>query len=189
MDVINYIEWQYWKQGFVSTVRLLKNNQSLRGVLIMQLKEIIAKRGYTQEHLVSVLLDYQRTKDESYLSEKDLDMIAEEMDISKARIYSVMKFYSLLSDKPRGKNIVQVCNDVPCYVNGSTNVISELEKLLGVSVGETTEDKLFTLEQTSCIGCCDKAPAMKIGDKMFGNLTPSEISKIIMKYRRKADEK
>jgi NADH:ubiquinone oxidoreductase subunit E len=70
-------------------------------------------------------------------------------------------------------------------VNGSVDVVRELENLLGVSPGETTPDRIFTVERTSCIGCCDIAPAMRIGEELYGNLTPESIAKTISFYRRK----
>jgi len=103
--------------------------------------------------------------------------------VTESRIYGVLTFYTLLSTKPRGKYVVQVCNDVPCYVKGSVNVLEILEKALGVKEGETTADGVFTLEFTSCLGCCDKAPAMRIGGQLYGELNGDKITEIIAKYR------
>ncbi|HPJ22608.1 MAG TPA: NAD(P)H-dependent oxidoreductase subunit E, partial [Clostridia bacterium] len=89
---------------------------------------------------------------------------------------------------PRGRYIIQVCRDVPCYVNGSLDIVEELERMLKTTMGNTTDDGLFTLEFTSCLGCCDKAPAMQIGDELYGNLTSSRLAEIIKEYRRKRHE-
>jgi NADH:ubiquinone oxidoreductase subunit E len=107
------------------------------------------------------------------------------MKITESRIFSVMSFYSLFSIKPRGKFIIQVCRDIPCHINGATDIVRSLENQLLIKMGETTPDQIFTLEYTSCLGCCDKAPAIRIGNEIFGNLTESLISKMIADYRRK----
>jgi NADH:ubiquinone oxidoreductase subunit E len=85
--------------------------------------------------------------------------------------------------EPRGKYIIEVCNSGPCYVRNYKEVASVLEEILGIKVGETTEDELFTLQYTSCIGACDIAPAMKIGEEVYGNLNREKIEKIIDQYR------
>ena len=94
-----------------------------------------------------------------------------------------MSFYTLLSNKKRGKHIIQVCKDVPCYVNDDFNVLKTVEEMLQVGLGQTTDDELFTLETTACIGCCDEAPAMRINDKTFTALTKEKVMQIIADVR------
>jgi len=149
----------------------------------MQLLQIIEKHGRQPEDLISILLDYQACKTDNYISEDDVKILAQQLNVTESRIYGVLTFYTLLSTKPRGKYVVQVCNDVPCYVKGSVNVLEILEKALGVKEGETTADGVFTLEFTSCLGCCDKAPAMRIGGQLYGELNGDKITEIIAKYR------
>ena len=149
----------------------------------MQLLQIIEKHGRQPEDLISILLDYQACKTDNYISEDDVKMLARQLNLTESRIYSVLTFYTLLSTKPCGKYVVQVCNDVPCYVKGSVNVLKILEKTLGIQEGETTADGVFTLEFTSCLGCCDKAPAMRIGGQLYGNRDEGKIGEIIAKYR------
>jgi len=158
------------------------------GNSMVKLKEIIERRGRSPENLIHILLDYQGSKNSSYISEDDVKLVAQELNLTESRIYSIITFYSLFSTKPRGKYIVQVCGDVPCYVNGSVNAVECLEENLRIKMGETTPDGIFTLEHTSCLGCCDMAPAMRIGEELYGNLTPEGISEIISLYRRKYNE-
>lgn len=154
----------------------------------MQLSYILDKYKRQPENLIHILLEYQQSKDKNFISEDDVRFIAGEMSISESRIYSIISFYSLFSIKPRGKYIVQVCNDVPCHVNGALDIVRELENRLMIKMGETTSDEVFSLEYTSCIGCCDKAPAIRIGSETYGNLTASDISEIIAEFRRKYNE-
>lgn len=154
----------------------------------MQVKEVLLKYGNTPDKLIGAMLAYQRSTPCNYLTEDDIKEFAKETGLPVSRVYSVASFYSLLSMKPRGKYIIQVCYDVPCYVNGSVNVVKELEKKLKTKMGGTTDDGLFTLEYSSCLGCCDKAPVMQIGSKLYGNLTSEKISEILTVYRRKRNE-
>ena len=150
----------------------------------MDVKEIVKKHGTTRNKLLDVLFDCQSQSEKSYLSEDILFAVSREMNIPESQVVGVASFYSLLSTKPRGRHIIQVCNDVPCYISGSMNLVEELEGILGIKMCETTEDGEFTLEYTSCIGCCDMSPAMQIGDKIYGNLTPDKLKSVIDGLRR-----
>ncbi|MCK5811586.1 MAG: NAD(P)H-dependent oxidoreductase subunit E [Clostridiales bacterium] len=154
----------------------------------MLVKEALDKYGKTPDKLIGAMLAYQKSTLCNYLTEEDIKEFAKETKIPESRIYSIASFYSLLSMKERGKYIVMVCYDVPCYINGSVNVVNELEKILEIKMGQTTTDKLFTIEYSSCLGCCDKAPALQIGATLYGNLTPEKISSILSTYRGKKDE-
>lgn len=113
-----------------------------------------------------------------YLSEKTGAPVSE--------IYGVATFYSQFTLQPRGKFTIGLCLGTACYVRGSQLVLDELEKQIGISVGKTTADGMFTLEATRCIGCCGLAPAMMINDEVYGRLTPKEIPAIVEKYRARA---
>lgn len=154
----------------------------------MQIMRILEKHEKDPANLIHILLDYQSSKDNNCITEKEVTIIADELGITKSRVYSIVTFYTLFSIKPRGKYIIQVCDDVPCYVNGSVNIIMELEKLLGIKMGETTPDGVFTLEKTSCIGCCDRSPALRVGDELYGDLDSFKTAGIISALRRKYNE-
>ncbi|HEY8499894.1 MAG TPA: NAD(P)H-dependent oxidoreductase subunit E [Clostridia bacterium] len=149
------------------------------------LLKTLNKEARKSENILNALLEYQKSKDTNYISEEELAQLAEELGITESRAYSIITFYSLFSTKPRGKYIIQVCNDVPCYVNGSTNILEELEDYLEIRVGGTTHDGVFSLERTSCLGCCNMSPAIRIGEKIYGNLTKDDVPRIISEYRRK----
>lgn len=153
----------------------------------MQIKDALDKFGRTPDKLIGTMLAYQKTTACNYLTEDDIREFAKETGLPESRVHSIASFYSLFSTKPRGKYIIQICYDVPCYVNNSVNIVKELEKSLKIKMGQTTYDGLFTLEYSSCLGCCDKAPVMQIGSILYGNLTPGKISSVLTAYRRKKD--
>jgi len=125
----------------------------------------------------------QIQKEKGWLSEEDLKHLSLEIGIHVTNIYEVATFYSFLTTKKKGKHIIRVCNSSSCYVNGSENILKIFEKLLGIKPGGTTEDKKFTLEKTSCIGCCDNPPSCLIDDKAYTNLNENKIKEIIKKCK------
>ncbi len=111
----------------------------------------------------------------NYLPEKKIRELSRKTNIPVVKIYSIATFYSMFSTEKKGKNIIRICNNLSCYLNGSLNILDELKKMLGIDIGQTTKDGKFTLELTSCIGCCDKAPAIMINEKLITNLTKEKL--------------
>lgn len=111
------------------------------------------------------------------------ELIADEMDIPVSDIYGVATFYAQFALEPKGQHIIGVCMGTACYVKNSQHILDELEKVLGIKAGQTTEDGLFTLEATRCLGCCGLAPVIMIGEQVYGRLVPSNIAGIVDSYR------
>jgi NADH-quinone oxidoreductase E subunit len=114
-----------------------------------------------------------------YLPEEFVNELAESLDMSVGEVYGVASFYSFLSTKPLGKNVIRICNSVPCYLKNSQSILATVEEELGIKPGETTEDGKFSLQLTNCIGACDQAPAMMINHKLYVDLTPMKIRDIL----------
>ncbi len=150
----------------------------------MTVKEIVGRNGKTPDRLISVLTDLQKQKNRNYLSHEDLKAIADAMDLPESRVYSVATFYSLLSTQPRGKHIIRICRDVPCHVNGSFDLVAELKNILQIGIGETTRDGVFSIEYTSCLGCCEMSPVISVDDNIYGGMTADDLPRIIEEYRR-----
>ena len=123
-------------------------------------------------------------KKRGFLCEEELKKLSKRLDIPLSEIFGVASFYSHLELKARGKNVIRVCNGPSCYLNGSLDIIRCIEKELKIKSGETTKDKRFYLEISSCIGCCDKAPAMMVNDKVYTSLNEEEIKKILRQYKK-----
>jgi NADH-quinone oxidoreductase subunit E len=116
-----------------------------------------------------------------YIPLEAAEMLSELMDKPASRINEVLTFYTMLSTNERGKYIIRVCKSLPCHVANGEKVINQLKIRLNIDFGETTEDGLFTLEQSSCLGLCGVSPVMLINDEAYGNLTPEKVDKIINK--------
>ncbi len=122
-------------------------------------------------------------KKNRYVSEAALKRISSETGIPVSRVYGVATFYSMIHLEKQGKHIIYVCNSPSCHVNGSMGIIKYLEEKLKIHVGEMTNDKKFSLFKTSCIGCCDKAPAMLIDGKAYTELSKKKIDSILSKLK------
>jgi NADH-quinone oxidoreductase E subunit len=118
-----------------------------------------------------------------YISEEQMSEIAKGLDISMGEVVEVATFYSFLSIKPLGKNIIRVCKSTPCYIKDYKKMVEILEKELGIKAGETTPDRKFTLQLVNCIGACDMAPAMMINHTLYGDLNPERIKVILKDYK------
>jgi NADH-quinone oxidoreductase E subunit len=130
-----------------------------------------------KSNLLSLLKEAQRRY--GYLPEELVIELARSLDIPVGEVYGVGSFYSFLSTKPLGKNIIRICKSLPCYLKNYQTIVEVVEEQLGINPGETTKDGKFSLQLTNCIGACDQAPAMMINDTLHVNLTPAKVSGIL----------
>lgn len=151
--------------------QLVKNEGTTKKILM----EFEPEKG----NLISILHRIQDEQEFHYIPEEAIKEIAHYLQVTPSEVYGVVSFYSMFSTEPRGKYIIRVCGSAPCFVMGSTVIIDSLEKILGIKAGETTDDHLFTLEVSSCLGICDGAPAMMINDEVYTDLTVEKIKEII----------
>ncbi len=119
----------------------------------------------------------------NYVPVEAAQLVAQELRVPESKVYEVLTFYTMFSTKPRGKYIVRVCVNLPCHVTGGREIVKTLKELLQIDFGQTTQDGLFTLETTSCLGLCGVAPVIMINDQYFGDLTPRKVKEIIENLR------
>jgi NADH-quinone oxidoreductase subunit E len=129
-----------------------------------------------------VLLERAQSRS-GYLSKDTIAELAAALGLSISEVYGVASFYSFLSTKPKGRNVIRICKSIPCYLKGSQTIIEGVRKAIGIKPGETTPDGRFSFELTNCIGACDKAPAMMVNDDVHVDLTPKKISSILEAYK------
>lgn len=148
---------------------------------ILNFKIDLLSRHHKNDSLIPLLQSAQDSY--GYIPEKIIYYISELVGIPPAEIYGVITFYAQFRLKPLGKNIIKICQGTACHVNGSKNVLSALQDELGISIGETTGEGLFSLESVACLGCCSLAPVMMINNETFGNLTSEKIKMTLRKFR------
>lgn len=120
-----------------------------------------------------------------YIPKKVFEKISEETGLKVNDMYGVATFYAQFRLNPVGKHIVRVCHGTACHVQGATAITDELITFLGVKDGETTPDRVFTLESVACLGCCSLAPVMMIGDETYGKLNKKKTVDVIKEIKRK----
>ncbi|MCI8813952.1 MAG: NAD(P)H-dependent oxidoreductase subunit E [Lachnospiraceae bacterium] len=145
-----------------------------------QLMDLIAKYRGTKGPLIPILEQAQEIF--GYLPEKILKIISEELQVSLAKIYGVVTFYSFFSLYPKGKYNISVCLGTACYVKGSGEIYDKLQSSLGIKGGQCTADGKFSLEACRCIGACGLAPVMMINGEVYGRLTAGMVDDILAKF-------
>lgn len=145
-------------------------------------KELAEKHGRMRESLMPILQEIVRKH--NYLTDDAMVAVAAELDISAAEVYGTASFYTFLDTQERGRNVIRVCKTITCSMKGKNDIISTLEDILKIKVGETTPDKMFTLLETNCIGWCHKAPAILINDMPYTDLTPETVIDVVKGYMR-----
>lgn len=152
---------------------------------IIEIKKYIEEtKGMEQSesYLIAVLHKVQGLF--GYLDKQIMDIVAEDMNIPTAHIWGVATFYHYFNLQPIGKHVISVCMGTACYVKGGDKVLNALKTELGVGVGETTEDGLFTLQEARCLGACGIAPVIMIDDKIYGDLDSKKAVDVINLYRK-----
>jgi NADH-quinone oxidoreductase subunit E len=148
---------------------------------IKKFKIDLVKKKDTDGALIYLLQSAQDSY--GYIPEKVIHYISEVVDLPAADIYGVITFYSQFRLKPLGRYVIKICEGTACHVNNAKNILRALQNELGITVGETTDDGLFSLQSVACLGCCSLAPVIMINEETHGSLTPKKIKGIIKKYR------
>ena len=120
---------------------------------------------------------------QGWVSNDAVKDVAAMLDMTVHELDAVATFYSFIFRRPVGKHVILVCDSISCWVMGYNPLLDLLKTKLGVAFGETTQDKRFTLLPISCLGACDRAPAMMVDDDLYGPVTPGMIDKILEKYK------
>ena len=146
-------------------------------------RELANKHGRNRDSLLPILQDL--VLQNRYLSKQDMVDVARELDISAADVFGTATFYSFLDTEERGRFIIRICKTISCTMKGKNDVLSTIEEMLKIKLGETTPDRKFSLLETNCIGWCHKAPAMLINDTPYTELTSEKVTEILREYIRK----
>lgn len=131
--------------------------------------ELINVLHKTQEHF-------------GYLPAEVQEVVAQELNVSVAKVYGVVTFYSFFTMIPKGKYPISICTGTACYVRGADNVLQEFKRQLDIEVGETTEDGKFSLSCLRCVGACGLAPVVLVGEKTYGRVSPEGVKEILEEY-------
>lgn len=144
-----------------------------------QIDEILLKYQFKKEGLLPILLEVQALSDQKYITSESSRYIADCVHIPYSQFYEVFTFFSALNHEEKGCYHIEMCDSTVCRVNQKGPVEHYLEQALNIKAGETTKDKMFTLDYAPCFGACDTSPSVRINKKVYGNLTADKMKKIL----------
>jgi len=147
---------------------------------IQEIEHEIKLVPYKKAALIESLKIVQKHR--GWISNESVEEIAGHLGISSAEVDSVATFYNLIFRKPVGRHVILLCDSISCYVMGHQKIYKALNEKLGIKYGETTSDNRFTLLPNACLGCCDHAPALMIGEQLYRDVTIEQLDSIIEKY-------
>lgn len=149
-----------------------------------ELVEELIKDGHG-DSLISALEEIQAQY--RYLPREAMVLVSERLGLPLSQTYSVATFYHAFTLKPRGKYLIRICLGTACHVRGSRRVLEKVCKMLNLKPGETTSDRLFTVETVNCLGACALGPIMVVENEYFGQMNPSRVDAVLMRYMKESE--
>jgi len=156
-------------------------------ISVQEINEIINRVAMGDGSLISALEEIQERY--RYLPPEALILASERLGVPLSQAYSVATFYNAFSLKPKGKHCLHVCMGTACHVRGSPQVLDRLEAKLGIKAGNTTRDRLFTLETVNCLGACALGPIVVTDDEYSGQMTSQKADQLLKSVLRAEVEK
>jgi NADH-quinone oxidoreductase subunit E len=147
----------------------------------LEIDGIIKQNGGRESAILSILQDIQAK--EKYLPKEALEYVSQKMQIPLVHVFRLATFYNALSLKPRGRHTIDVCLGTACHVRGGEKILEKMERDLGISVGETTKDKRFTLESVHCVGCCSLGPVAVVDGNVFGRVSQEKVPTLLKEFK------
>jgi len=145
-----------------------------------RIDEIIDKYEGEEGVLIQLLLDIQN--EFNWVPKEAIARISTRLQIPISHIYRIVSFYQVLSLEPIGRHVIQVCLGTACHVRGGPRILDEVENILKIKAGTTTEDRNFTVKRVNCIGCCALGPVMLVDEDYHGKLSPTDVKGILARY-------
>ena len=144
---------------------------------IQELDQFIEEIEADESDLIEVLHRAQNLF--GYVAEEVVGHISGKIGVPKSKIYGVVSFYSYFTTEPRGKNVINVCMGTACFVRGADKILREFESQLRMKAGETSIDKIYTIDSLRCVGACGLAPVVMVNDKVYGRVETTDVKRII----------
>jgi len=143
---------------------------------------ILEKYEYCHSDIIGIMQEVQHI--ENFLPEEALRYISRRMEISLTKVFDIATFYKAFSLKPRGRHIIKACCGTACHLGGSVQNLDQIQRILNIKEGETTADRMFSLETVNCLGACALAPVVVVGDEYHEAVNAGKIEKILTSYRK-----
>ena len=148
-----------------------------------KIDEILLTYDYEEEGLLQLILEVQRLTPNKYIPKEIGMYIADKVKMPYSQFHEVFTYLFAINQGEKGKYHIEICDSTVCRVNRKGPIQEYIEKELNISVGQTTEDKMFTLDHAPCFGACDTSPSVRINKKVYGKLTVEKMAKILNDLR------
>ena len=142
---------------------------------------------YAQKRSAVLPILYIAQDEYGHLTDAAIREVAEILELPPTDVFEVVGFYTLFYNKPVGKWVLQVCDDVPCCFLGAEEIVGHLESRLGIKADQTTLDGIFTLQRVKCLADCDRAPLLQANLDYYRDLTPERVDALLTELRRRAE--
>ena len=156
-----------------------KNTKVNEKMITKFMEKLFEKYLPDKDNLIQILNEVQ--DEYGYIPEMCQELISNYLKISKAEIYGVITFYSRFTLEPKGKYTISICLGTACYVKGSQKILDRLQERLKIEPGQTTEDGMFSIDKTRCVGACGLAPVFTVNDEVYGKATVKMLDEVLDK--------
>ena len=147
-----------------------------------KIEEIASRYTIKEAALLPVLHLVQH--EVGFISSQEEKQVAHLLDIKPIKVKEVVTFYTMYNQKPVGKYHIQLCRNITCWIKNAPGLLEYLKEKLGIEVGETSADGLFTLSEVECLAHCEYAPVIQVNDDIIGNITREKIDEIVANARK-----
>jgi len=149
----------------------------------VEMEDLLRGFGCEQKNLTQILHKVQA--EYGFIPPQAIRRVAEHLNTTENEVYGVLTFYKAFRLQPRGRHLVTVCQGTSCHVRGGARVFDEMKKELGVEPGETTPDRMFSLETVNCFGCCAIGPTVVVNGTYYSQVSVEDVHSIIAEYRKR----
>lgn len=146
------------------------------------MKGILKEFPANQKELIHAL--HLAQEEYGYISPEAISAISKHLRVSESEVYGVLTFYKAFSLTPRGKHVVTICMGTACHVRGGPQIVEEMERRLGIRIGEITDDGEFSLETVNCLGCCAIGPVVTVDGNYYSHTSVKKVDSILGKYKK-----
>ena len=172
----------YLLSSILNSVKV--NCMSLQEKYAAEIDTVLSR--YHEKRSAVLPLLYIAQDEYGHLTDAAIREVADILELPSTDVFEVVGFYTLFYDKPVGKWVLQVCDDVPCCFLGAEQIVADLENKLGIKTNQTTDDGMFTLQRVKCLADCDHAPLLQANLEYYRNLTSDKVDALLTELRQRA---
>lgn len=159
----------------------MKITEEEKKVALNTTKQLLSNIDTTRDNIIPVLQQIQNKL--GYVPLVAMEEAASYFEVPAVDVYSIITFYNQFRLTPPGKNQVKICMGTACHMRGAHIIQESWERRLNIKVGETTEDRMYSLERVACVGCCTMAPVVMINEELHGKITPTRVDGLLFSHQ------